>query len=931
MEEEAVAANEAAIQERRHEIRTSLRAVENSLREAGAVTDGYNSAYLLESTTAHWDNLPSGALFRRQAERVSDVALARSAALRFDFDAPDAVRYHWRVTPLGADKCRRIWRLFDADEDEVWTHREFLEYMAALKYSAASPEMKAFEDNAEVWRMYMSDMCELDEDGGLTFDGFVMYRELIEDEQPLARDLSLLGIPLEWEELERVESIKQLFDEYVDDPSGNVTARAAQYLLAEIGVVLTSEETTEIIERRYQLERCLRFVHQLKRTLRLFGYRQKSTLRFTNEGLGRDERGHIEEESKICRAGLLSLVFSSWSPAVKTILITVSIAVVLCTEAPQAASSSRTPGADRGDYLLKVDVGPKFSTNATIHLTYNSDADSAAALHELKYLERGAECFLYVDFTCRNGTKESDGQLLVERLTWFIGEYFREHIETLPYFHRWFVTLPTKIQLRLGPTSSGAAGTSAMVIRLVILFTARDNPFEHKQFVLAGKQDGSLSVLKFIKENSDTDFNVQLKMIQIYPGLVSGTHDAIRDISVPVRSSATATDDDFFEFCTVSEMRWRTWRIKVEDAPQRYRMQWPSLKESLGFPAFALRVSAFKDFTVLPNHESNPSEKNDCDSSDKQRVCEEMQEEVSNVDHTERSEEEQRRSGPATLQERIEAEVMEKSYLQAQAEMARFGAGSGSQGGMERPNNQTPSPVIPHVVDKYDPDHPDADWGGYVRRSAKKRFYTNQSSAKDNLTYDEKGGIMPRDPADSSSTSGKKLFEPKQNSSGDQVPGIPFQSAVYQVGPGNNVGCSDWKTSYALQTSMEATPKDNYVLGTRQNSQHKRHVAPMYEQGRGGRQNSARAQSPSTPWESGQGMPPPLSGSCSSGSLSGRRIDSRRSLLAGIGKLVAAEDLSGILPPERHLPESYTNPTSKTLLAENYHGTTLGYTGRRKY
>ncbi|KAJ8575047.1 hypothetical protein ON010_g4170 [Phytophthora cinnamomi] len=481
MEEEAVAANEAAIQERRHEIRTSLRAVENSLREAGAVTDGYNSAYLLESTTAHWDNLPSGALFRRQAERVSDVALARSAALRFDFDAPDAVRYHWRVTPLGADKCRRIWRLFDADEDEVWTHREFLEYMAALKYSAASPEMKAFEDNAEVWRMYMSDMCELDEDGGLTFDGFVMYRELIEDEQPLARDLSLLGIPLEWEELERVESIKQLFDEYVDDPSGNVTARAAQYLLAEIGLVLTSEETTEIIERRYQLERCLRFVHQLKRTLRLFGYRQKSTLRFTNEGLGRDERGHIEEESKICKAGLLSLVFSSWSPAVKTWIFTCIRQAAATGLLASSCLQSRTPGADRGDYLLKVDVGPKFSTNATIHLTYNSDADSAAALHELKYLERGAECFLYVDFTCRNGTKESDGQLLVERLTWFIGEFFREHIETLPYFHRWFVTLPTKIQLRLGPTSSGAAGTSAMVTRLVILFTGKMDLYQVMQ------------------------------------------------------------------------------------------------------------------------------------------------------------------------------------------------------------------------------------------------------------------------------------------------------------------------------------------------------------------------------------------------------------------------------------------------------------------
>ncbi|GMF20782.1 unnamed protein product [Phytophthora lilii] len=74
---------------------------------------------------------------------------------------------------------------------------------------------------------------------------------------------------------------------------------------------------------------------------------------------------------------------------------------------------------------------------------------------------------------------------------------------------------------------------------------------------------------------------------------------------------------------------------------------------------------------------------------------------------------------------------MEKSYLQAQAEMTRFDAGTRAHGSEEGSNNQTPSPVVPHVVDKYDPDHPDADWGGYVRRSAKKRFYTNQSSVQD--------------------------------------------------------------------------------------------------------------------------------------------------------------------------------------------------------
>ncbi|OWZ19862.1 hypothetical protein PHMEG_0005817 [Phytophthora megakarya] len=206
---------------------------------------------------------------------------------------------------------------------------------------------------------------------------------------------------------------------------------------------------------------------------------------------------------------------------------------------------------------------------------------------------------------------------------------------------------------------------------------------------------------------------------------------------------------------------------------------------------------------------------------------------------------------------------------------------------MSGSNTQASSPVIPHVTDKYDPDHPDADWGGYVCRSFKKRFYTNQLG---------------------------KLFEPQQNP-GEQVPGIPFQSSVYQVGPGSNVSCGHWKTSYESQTSMETTPKGNFVLGTKQNSQHKRHVTPLVR--RGSRQNSARSQSPLSLCEGRKGSPT-LGGSGSNGSFSSRRIDPRRSLLADIGKLVTADDLNRIRPPlERHLSESYTNPASKTLLAEN--------------
>jgi hypothetical protein len=64
--------------------------------------------------------------------------------------------------------------------------------------------------------------------------------------------------------------------------------------------------------------------------------------------------------------------------------------------------------------------------------------------------------------------------MLSDRLTWLIGEFFRDHIESLPFFHRWFVTLPTKQQLRMGPSSSAAAGSSsAAVVRLVILFTGK--------------------------------------------------------------------------------------------------------------------------------------------------------------------------------------------------------------------------------------------------------------------------------------------------------------------------------------------------------------------------------------------------------------------------------------------------------------------------
>ncbi|KDO25788.1 hypothetical protein SPRG_09084 [Saprolegnia parasitica CBS 223.65] len=51
-------------------------------------------------------------------------------------------------------------------------------------------------------------------------------------------------------------------------------------------------------------------------------------------------------------------------------------------------------------------------------------------------------------------------------------------------------------------------------------------------------------------------------------------------------------------------------------------------------------------------------------------------------------------------------------------------------------------PITGYCKDRFDPSHPDADWGGYVHRTFKKRSYQDPASTRDHLVHG-KDAILP--------------------------------------------------------------------------------------------------------------------------------------------------------------------------------------------
>ncbi|OQS03028.1 hypothetical protein THRCLA_04656 [Thraustotheca clavata] len=244
---------------------------------------------------------------------------------------------------------------------------------------------------------------------------------------------------------------------------------------------------------------------------------------------------------------------------------------------------------------------------------------------------------------------------------------------------------------------------------------------------------------------------------------------------------------------------------------------------------------------------------------------------------------------------------MERGYLQQQAASLKFVD--------SRANSRTPGDdcrvekaiATGSTKEFYDPEHPDADWGGFVPRTHKKRAFKDPVSVKDHLVHGQ-DAILPA--ITKEKPLGRKTFEHNINhfSVDPAAKGTPFHTGVHQTGPGGEHNCNNWKTSYEHQTAP-TTSRDPHVPGkVRDLTQqpHKRHFEPLKPINR---------------------LPPLTQNQA--------KLPRGGSILVGIGqKLASSTALADQQVPLSHLPTSYSS--QKTLDAENRHTVLLGYTGHRK-
>ncbi|KAF0746089.1 hypothetical protein AaE_008269, partial [Aphanomyces astaci] len=207
----------------------------------------------------------------------------------------------------------------------------------------------------------------------------------------------------------------------------------------------------------------------------------------------------------------------------------------------------------------------------------------------------------------------------------------------------------------------------------------------------------------------------------------------------------------------------------------------------------------------------------------------------------------------------------QQSVLHIQAAPSRFLDGQSLQQ-CHVTDSRVEETCVGYSKDRYDSNHPDADWGGIVNRTFKKRVFQDHVPTRSRL-IPAKGGLLPA--IDSTSTpqrrvSSKRILDKDiKFVSNDAVhthsPGhdigcqrhsVPYRGAsskyeysslsafmmetLFQMGPGGRHDCSDWKTSAQaeLKNNRGNIHEDKDAPGKVRSlgqESHRRQLQPLYD------------------------------------------------------------------------------------------------------
>ncbi|ETV86631.1 hypothetical protein, variant 5 [Aphanomyces astaci] len=310
-----------------------------------------------------------------------------------------------------------------------------------------------------------------------------MYREATESINSLATDLICLGMHWLWDGLQRHIHLQRLFDSYDIHRAGKVPIHQLPYLLGESGVVTSQTQVDALVHHVHAHFACMDAILQRNRAIRLFGYKQLS-------------RVNSCDTDHIYRDAFVAVRLSMWTPSppprwqqvtqrikLRTFgwirrakLATTKVATWIQRAAltgllnlTYLTGNADDNHSDRGDYVLKVDVGKDFAAHAELQLSYTADCDSSATLYNLGYREDGAECFVYLDFLTKADITDVELNDTIAAMSTLLDVGFHDHLQSLPWFHKALVVSPPKTHAHSG----GGSG----IVRVVILLTDALDPF----------------------------------------------------------------------------------------------------------------------------------------------------------------------------------------------------------------------------------------------------------------------------------------------------------------------------------------------------------------------------------------------------------------------------------------------------------------------